>query len=87
MSEELANFDYNSFDYWTYNGISQMQDAWYMMTLPTVYPELMIWVSMYMEIMSCRWMMIGVLRNQKEPQEMLDCLNLAVIDKLGMQES
>ena len=45
------NFDYNNFEYWTYNGFDQVGDAWYMMTLPKVYAALEIWTNMFMPIL------------------------------------
>ena len=81
------NFDYNKdFEYWTTDGISQVEPAFDMMTLPTVYPELMIWATMFWELLSCNWMWYDLLQNTVEPKELKACLDLAITDKFGQVE-
>lgn len=81
------NFDYNTdFEYWTTDGISQVQPAFMMMTLPSIYKQLMIWISMFSLLEDCNWMFIGLIRDTTTPYDLKACLDLAITDKLGFEE-
>jgi hypothetical protein len=80
-------FNYNTdFEYWTTDGISQIQGAYYMMALPTVYPELLIWINMFTELLACQWMFIGLIRATVTPYEIKTCLDTATVEKFGQED-